>query len=30
MKVKTRVKVGPSFVNPDKCDGCKGLDKTAG
>ena len=29
MHVSTRVKAGPSFVNPDKCDGCKALDKTA-
>jgi hypothetical protein len=29
MKVRTQIKAGPSFVNPDTCDGCKALDKTA-
>ena len=28
MTVKTKVKAGPSFVNPGTCDGCKGQDKT--
>lgn len=29
MKVKTLIKAGPSFVNPEKRDGCKAQDKTA-